>query len=254
MAKSKFSKAVVCGIVATIPRIEKCIDNEVALYGGDIKQVKRLKKLIGLNKRYVVDEKTTTADLCENSANILFKGLKIDKSEIDALIFVSETLDYFIPATSCYLHGKLDLSRDCATFDVNLGCSGYVYGLWLAHMLIESGGINNVVLLAGDTISKCVNKNDRSTAPLFGDAGSATLVQRKEPDNPSFFTLHTDGKNYDTIIMPAGAFRMPKNEGTSREIIDKEGNSRSLEDLYLNGVNIFNFAMTSEPLAIEEIL
>ncbi|OGC04137.1 3-oxoacyl-ACP synthase [candidate division WOR-1 bacterium RIFOXYA12_FULL_43_27] len=253
-AKSKFSNVKISGIASIIPPIRKSIVDEIDLYGGDIKQIERIRRRIGLDVRFVVDERTTSSDLCEYAANIMFKSLSFNPEDIDALIFVSQTPDYFIPSTSCYLHGKLKLSKDCAAFDVNLGCSGYVYGLWLSHLMIEAGSCRNVLLLAGDTISKCVNPKDRSAAPLFGDAGSATLIQRSEENKPAHFILHSDGRGYDSIILPAGGFRMPKSATTAKEIRDDENNVRSQEDLYINGSDIFSFAINEIPSAISEIL
>jgi len=254
VARSRFFNGKITGIVTTIPQIKKCIDDDIDLYGGNVKQIERIKKTIGLKERYVVDEKTTSADLCEYAAKRLLNDIKINRKKIDALIFVTQTPDYFQPATAAYLHGQLDLPTYCTAFDVNLGCSGYVYGLWLAYMMIETKSCENVLLLAGDTISRCINPKDRSVALLFGDAGSATLIQKTEVENPTFFSLNTDGKGYDFLIIPAGAFRLPKSEYTAKEIMDNDGNIRSLENLYMNGAEIFNFSIKVEPAAIKEML
>jgi 3-oxoacyl-[acyl-carrier-protein] synthase-3 len=166
---------------------------------------------------------------------------------------VTQTPDYFQPSTAAYLHGVLHLTENCAAFDVNLGCSGYVYGLWLAFMMVEAGSCENVLLLAGDTMSKCVNAKDKSVVALFGDAGSATLIERYEAGS-AFFSLHTDGKGFRHIMVPAGAFRLPKDTTTSISAVDDNGNSRSLENLSMNSAEVFNFAIKVEPAAINEIL
>jgi 3-oxoacyl-[acyl-carrier-protein] synthase-3 len=253
MVRSKFIKGKIAGIFTAIPQVKKCIDDEIKLYGGNSSKVERIKKTIGLNKRFVADKETTTSDLCEYAADKLLDKMKIERSGIDALICVTQTPDYFQPATAAYLHGRLELSKNCAAFDVNLGCSGYIYGLWLAHMMIETGSCQNALLLVGDTLSKCVNPRDRAVAPLFGDAGSATLIE-KTTENPTFFLLHTDGEGYNHLIIPAGAFRTPKSEETAKEKTDEDGNLRSLENLYMNGAEIFNFSIKVEPEAISELL
>ncbi|WP_223192068.1 ketoacyl-ACP synthase III [Pseudoalteromonas piscicida] len=138
---------------------------------------------------------------------------------------------------------------------MSLGCSGYVYGLWLAHMMVETGACSNVLLLAGDTLSRCVNERDRSTAPLFGDAGTATLVQRSDVKMPSYFSLHTDGSGSQHIMQPAGAFRTPFSEVTRNStVVDEDGNHKSQEDLLMNGAEVFNFSIKVEPPSVQDIL
>ncbi|MDF2153931.1 3-oxoacyl-[acyl-carrier-protein] synthase III C-terminal domain-containing protein [Vibrio sp. CAU 1672] len=254
MTTSSFKKAKITGVTTAVPPMVKSIDDEVELYGGNEKQIARIKKAIGLNKRHVVTGGLTSLDLCLFATLKLFNDLNIDKGAIDGLIFVTQTPDHFQPSNAAILHGKLGLEPSVASFDVSLGCSGYVYGLWLAHMMIEAGACKNVLLLAGDTLSQCVNPRDRSTAPLFGDAGSATLVQGVSGSSDSYFSLHTDGSGSGHIVQPAGAFRKPMSEETQKESVDDDGNYRSDNDLYMNGAEVFNFAIKTEPQAIKDIL
>lgn len=254
MANVKFSNVSIDGIVTVAPQITKSIDDEIELYGGNEKQIARIKSAIGLDKRRVTDEFTTTSDLCFQAAEQLIAGLSLDKSEIDGLVFVTQTPDHFQPSNAAILHGRLGLEKDCASFDVNLGCSGYVYGLWHAHMMVASGTCSKVLLLAGDTISKYVNARDRSTAPLFGDAGSATIIGPCESSINSFFSLHTDGTGSNFIQVPAGAFRCPSTPETAIETEDDDGNWRAKNDLYMSGGDVFNFSIKTEPAAIKEVL
>jgi len=254
MASTKFKNVKISGIVTVVPQIEKSIDNEIDLYGGNKKQIERIKKAIGLDKRRVTDKDTTSVDLCHQAASHLINGLKVNKSKIDGLIFVTQTPDHFQPSNAAIIHGKLALEKSCASFDVNLGCSGYVYGLWMAHMMIASGTCQKVLLLTGDTISKYVNSKDRATAPLFGDAGSATLIEKTNIEYEAFFSLHTDGSGNDFIKVPAGGFRCPSSADTAIAIEDTEGNWRSKNDIYMNGGEVFNFSIKTEPSAITEIL
>jgi 3-oxoacyl-[acyl-carrier-protein] synthase-3 len=254
MANASFNKAQIRGLATVVPPEVKCIDDEVHLYGGNEKQISRIKKAIGLDKRHVVSEGTTALDLCMAATVNLLNDISFDKSLIDGVVFVTQTPDHFQPSNAAIIHGKLGLSSKVAAFDVSLGCSGYVYGLWLAHMMVETDFCRNVLVLAGDTLSQCVNPKDRATAPLFGDAGSATLVSLAEEPSSSYFSLHTDGSGSDHIIQPAGGFRTPFSEDTQQVEIDEEGNYRSLNDLYMNGSEVFNFAIKTEPQAITEIL
>ncbi len=256
MAKSIFTKAKISGIVTCVPDNYRVLEDEVdILYNGDIKQVNRIKKSIGLNKRHIVeDEHTTTSDLCEMAAKKLLNEMNIDKSQIGTIIFVSQTPDYFQPATATYLHGKLELSQNCSAFDVNQGCTGYIYGLWLAHMMVETSSCGKVLVLAGDTLSRVVNQTDSNVAALFGDAGTATLIEKSQTDQKTFFTLHTNGSKFDTIIQPKGAFRVPTKDVINDERIFNITDNRTLENLYMDGAEVFNFSIETEPKAIHEIL
>tara|TARA_B100000989_G_scaffold94784_1_gene68868 strand:- start:2013 stop:3155 length:1143 start_codon:yes stop_codon:yes gene_type:complete len=254
MPKCRFSDVKISGIVTCVPTLEKCIDDELELFGGKVKQLERLKKTIGLYRRRVVDEQTTAADLCEQAAQLLIEQTAVKPSQIDTVICITQTPDYSQPCNAALLHGRLGLSKHCAALDVNLGCSGYVYGLWLAHTMITSGGCGRVLLLAGDTISRLVNARDRAVAPLFGDGGSATLVERSQSSAASFFSLQTDGKCYDNLIVPAGGARQPCTKDTAIAVEDQAGNFRSPENLFMNGAEIFNFSITEEPKSVIELL
>jgi 3-oxoacyl-[acyl-carrier-protein] synthase-3 len=254
MAKSSFKQIQIGGVVTCVPPLEKCIDDEVELFGGNEKQIARLKKTIGLDRRRVVESGTTAADLCEAAARRLLNATSLEPEAIDAVIFVTQTPDYSQPCNAAVLHGRLDLPKSCAALDVNLGCSGYVYGLWLAHMMVSAGGCERVLLLAGDTISRIVNPKDRSVAPLFGDGGSATLIQRSKCESVAWFSLETDGKGFDALIVPAGGQRSPSSAETQVEVTDAGGNVRSAENLCMNGAEIFNFSITEEPKAVRDLV
>ena len=241
-------------MVTAVPANKRSVDDEIDNYGGDRAQIERIKKTIGLRERYVVDAETTSADLCETAARTLFSDTGLAASDLDGVIMVTQTPDYFQPATACVLHGRLGLKEDCAAFDVNLGCSGYVYALWLAAMMIESGGCGKVLVLAGDTISRCVNPRDRTVAPLFGDAGSATLIEGSPDAEASFYDLKTDGKGFEHIIVPAGGFRRPHSEATARETTDEGGIVRAPDNLHMNGAEVFNFSLKVEPKALRGIV
>ena len=194
-----------------------------------------------------------TSDLCEAAARKLLAALNWTPDSVDALIFVSQTPDYLLPATSCSLHGRLRLSKQCAAFDLNLGCSGYVYGLWIASQLVV-GGLKRVLLLVGDTISRIVSPLDRSAVPLFGDAGTATALERDENNMPWVFELGTDGSGQEHLIVPAGGFRHPRTSTTSLRTKREGGNIRSDEDLFMDGAEVFSFTLKVVPPLFKSIL
>jgi 3-oxoacyl-[acyl-carrier-protein] synthase III len=252
---SKFNKAKISGIVTCVPENFRKIDDDIdVLYNGNIKQVNRIKKSIGLDKRHIADPNVTTSDLCEMAAINLLMKMDINKEKIGAIIVVTQTPDYFQPASASYLHGILNLPECCAAFDVNQGCTGYVYGLWLAFMMIETESCQNVLLLVGDTLSKVVNSMDSNVASLFGDAGTATLIEKSNSDKKSFFTLNTNGKKFDTIIQPKGAFREPTSKHIHNEKVFDVSEKRGLGDLYMDGAEVFNFSLEKEPKAIKYML
>lgn len=254
MAKTIFKKVSVKGISACAPQGEIDIYNELEYYKNDKTKVDRLNSLFGFHKRRVCDEKTTASDLSFCAAQKLLSDMNIDRSTIDALVFVTTLPDVIAPATACILHGRLGLSSHCTAFDINQGCAGYVYGLWVASSLIEGGGCKRVLLLVGDNWSRKVNIKDRITAPVFGDGGSATLVEYEENAAPSYYVVGADGRGADAIILPAGGMRMPCSEETKKETTDAKGNTRTLENIHMNGAKVFEFTMEVVPANIKETL
>lgn len=209
--------------------------------------IQKMAKMTGILTRHVTDEATTTADLCEVAAKSLLARLNWDPNSIDALLFVTQTPDYVLPATACLLQSKLGLSTQCAALDINLGCSGYVYGLWQASALIASGMTRRVLLLVGDTCTKFCSPVDSSTVFLFGDAGSATALEYDVNSKPMDFVLGSDGLGAPHLQIPAGGYRNP----VSVEALSRPQNSgdgvRSAVDLYMNGSEIFNFTIKRVP-------
>ncbi len=195
-----------------------------------------------------------TSDLCQVATERLLKKLEWTSESIDALIFVTQTPDYVLPATSCSLQRRLGLSKRCAVFDVNLGCSGYVYGLWLAARILDGIGFRRALLLVGDTISRIVSPSDRSTAMLFGDAGTATALERSDDSFDMLFELGSDGSGENSLIVPAGSFRCPSTYETGIRSEREGGNLRSDEDLFMDGAEVFNFTTREVVPLIQNIL
>lgn len=187
----------------------------------------------------MVNDTTTSADLCLHAAHRLLTSLDWCVQDIGALIFVSQTPDYQLPATACILQHKLGLPQSAMAFDINLGCSGYVYGLKVAASLVNSG-VNKVLLLVGDTISKIVKPGDRSTELLFGDAGSATALQLDE-NNLLQFELGSDGSGWQNIIA-RNQIKSDANRGTNNSFLE------------MNGGEVFTFTLKTVPALINNFL
>lgn len=237
----------IAGVVACLPTRQISNDYFAEQFGADA--VKEVVKMIGVEHRRWVDEGVSTADLCYQAAERLLSGLDWQRESIDALIFLSQTPDYRLPATACSLHGRLGLQPSCLAFDINLGCSAYPYALWLGLNMIQTGGAKRVLLAIGDTSSKCINPSDRSTAMLFGDAATVTALEYSEnSSNEAFFILGTNGKGSHNLIIPRGASKDysltndPRLEG-------KDPNC-----LYMDGTEIFTFTMQVVPPLISSTI
>lgn len=252
----KFNHVKISGINAIVPDNVIHIDTEIKFYENSSAKLSRNKKILGLGTRYVVPEGLSCVDLCEQSAKNLIKEMNINTADIDLLIFVSVCHDYIAPASSCIIHGRLELNEDCACFDLGgLSCSGYVHGLWLAHSLISNGTAKKCLLLTGDTNSLHSNINNRNTVMLYGDAGSATILEYTEDLNTAYFNLGTSGKGWNKIINPASGCRLPiRKDITDTKIIDDTGNVWHLYEDILKGMDIFKFTMQYVPKSAENIL
>jgi 3-oxoacyl-[acyl-carrier-protein] synthase III len=244
----------IAAIASVVGSDRHTLGEDSSFKGSDSRNLAKLKELMGLDERYVASQSTTAGDLCSEAAEQLFSANVSKREEIGAVIMVTQTPDYIMPATAAVIHGKLGLPAECAAFDVNLGSSGYVYGLWLAFQMIETGSVGKVLLLGGDTLDRLASSNDKATGALFGDAGSATIVERVEGDSPSFFSVGTDGKSYRHLIVPAGGFRQPKTDATRIEQTDSQGNRRSPEHLYMDGSAIFAFSTIKAPAEVKRVL
>lgn len=211
---------------------------------------------IGINVKNIAADNEYASDLAVAAVNKLFASAQINSSEIDFLIYCTQSPDYFLPTTACILQQRLGLPTSCGAFDINLGCSGYIYGLSLAKGLIETEMAKNVLFVTADTYSKYVNPNDRSVKLLFGDAASATIISGSESNNSDLigpFAFGTDGRGAENLIVPAGGMREPVTSEALIENTDQFGNTRSRSNLYMNGSEIFNFALIEVPKAISDL-
>ena len=194
MARIQTQNARVAGMAAAIPK--QTVTTEETARNLGLVNPSKVVAMTGIRQRHIVTPDVCTSDLCANAAEKLLLKMAWDPSSIDALIFVTQTPDFRLPATACGLQHRLGLSKRCAAFDVNQGCSGYVYGLFLASSLIESG-LARVLVLAGDTLSKLICHRDKSTIFLFGDAGTATAMERSA--SHLSFIVGTDGAGGDHL-------------------------------------------------------
>ena len=209
----------------------------------------------GIEERRFSDAETCSSDLCFAAAEKLIADNNVNKEEIDLLVFISQTPDYRMPATSVTLQHRLGLPNTTVAFDVVLGCSAFMYGLSIVYGMMQSGGIHKALLLDGETRSKVYSPRDRRSAFLFGDGGVAALIERNPKFGTSTFSLNSDGSRADLIMIPAGGYRkMSSAETVVEKVVDEYGNMRSEEQGYMRGGDVFNFVIREVPRDIKNTL
>ncbi len=217
-------------------------------------EVRKVVDKVGIYERRFADKNTCSSDLCFAAAEKLFVDNQIDRSEIDLLVFVSQTPDYRMPATSIILQERLKLNNSVIAFDINLGCSGFLYGLSTVYSFMQQKGLRKALLLDGETRSKVYSPKDRRSAFLFGDAGVAALIERNEKFGNSYFSLNSDGSRADLIMIKGGGYRHPSSLDTLKErVVDEFGNIRSDEQGYMKGADVFNFVIVEIPKDIKRL-
>lgn len=256
MAISHFSHVKITGIDYVIPsNICRDVDDYVHLFDNNKKKLARAKELIGYGKRYSVPEGVTTVDMCVQSAECLISKLNISKESIDAVIFVTQTPDYISPSSAHVIQKKLGLSMSCALFDITQGCTGYVYGLWVASSLIESRAVNRILLCVGDVAPVDNRLETKGSLLTYSDAVCTTILEYSEENIPSHYLIGSDGYQFETMIIPAGGLRMPVNEQILQTIlIDKDDSQWSLTGSFMDGLAVVDFAMNVVPGHINELL
>lgn len=205
----------------------------------------RLADSIGVKQRRI-SEALCTSDLCTAAAARLLQDTDTTPTEIGALIFVSQTADYFLPASACLIQARLGLGKHCLAFDINLGCSGFVYGLSVLSSMMQSGQIGKALLLCGDTIARFGDRDGQSDLAnrlLFGDAGCAALLVADTGAAPLHFQLGSDGSGAANLRVTVGASREPATLDNLQRHAGGDGTRRSEADLYMNGPEIFSFTL-----------
>ena len=219
------------------------------------KDVAEIVEKTGIYERRFAPDGMCASDLCYAAAERLIEDNTINKEEVDLLVFVSQTPDYRMPATSVVLQKRLGLGNHVAAFDINLGCSAFIYGLSVVYAMMETGGFRSALLLDGETRSRVYSAKDRKTAFIFGDGAVAAWITADSSIGKSFFSLNSDGGRADYIKMNAGGYRNPSTPETLKErVVDEHGNIRSEEHGYMNGADVFNFVIAEIPKDIKRIL
>lgn len=242
MAKSIFSGVRVSGVAGAVPKnaVDNLTDHEFCPV-EDRKKIVALTKVASYRK---APAEICASDLCLAAAEALLSGLRRRPEEIDAIVFATITPDYRVPSTACVLQHRLGCSVTTVAYDISMGCSGYVVGLYNACSLIRGAGLKRVLLLSGDTQSKLCYAQDKNVVFILGDGGTATLLEADAGAGDVVIELMTDGSRFQNLYVPAGGFRQPSTEATRQVREQPDGGMRSEEHLYMNGMEIFKFSVT----------
>ncbi len=251
MSVSNFKHVKILGMQTSIPEHFIDIDDELQYFDNNPKKLARQKKMIGYGRRFIADERTTVTDLACDAARKLMDEMPIKSEDVGMLIFVNQKPDFPEPCDANLAHGRLDLLHSTPALDINLGCSGYIYALLTAHAMIESGAVKSILLLAGDMCGRANDPTNRKSAPVFGDAASATYLEYSEAECQSFFVMGADGKGWNKIVHPFGGMRLPHDEHTiAMRFEDVTGATVNVNQGVMKGEDVFAFTMDVVPKLI----
>jgi len=247
-------RAALKAIKSFLPE-NKLTNEQLAEQFGDWHASQILSKT-GVAVRGIAGPDECASDLGVKAAQRLFESGACSPDEIDFIMFCTQSPDYFTPTTACVMQDKLGLPTSCGAIDINQGCSGYIYGLALAKSLVEAGTARNVLLVTADTYMKFINRRDRSLLTLFGDGAAATLIRAVEGERELVgpFVLGSDGRGANQIIVKAGGLRCRTSAETAIEKEDSAGNWRSDENLFMDGADVFSFALRTVPPTLQQLL
>jgi 3-oxoacyl-[acyl-carrier-protein] synthase III len=243
-------KAYIKAISYYLP--EKVVTNEDLVELFPEWSVGKITSKIGISERHIAGENETAADMAVQAAEKLIEEYHIDKSTIDYIILVTQSPDYFLPTTACIIQDRLGLSTSIGAIDVNLGCSGFIFGLSLAKGLVLGEMAENVLLLTSETYSKHIHPKDKGNRSIFGDAAAATLISTNGFAEIKKFVFGTDGRGADNLIVKTGGFRCQSrlNDLT----IDETGNPKSSDFLFMDGSEILNYTLDYFPPLVVDTL
>ena len=251
--KLSFKNKKITGMLSVLPKREILYIDEIDNYNFTEKQSVKLGKIMGYGSQRIAENDTTVSDLCVFGMNYLFKKDLLDKESIGAVVLCTQSPDYFLPATSNVIAGRLALGQDVISMDINQGCAGFEVGLMQAFMLLNTGSIDKVVLLNADVLSKKVSLKDRNSRPLVGDGATITIIENSTDDEQIDMFIKMDGTSALSLQIPAGGFKLPSTPQTGVLTEDESGNFRSLDHLIMKGDEVFNFVQTKVPEMIQEM-
>ena len=239
----------IAGVACAVPKNHVTVDSFIPVFGEEV--TAKFTAGTGIKAMYKALPEQTASDLAVAAAENLFAHIEVDKAEIGAMLLVTQSPDYRRPSSASIVQKRLELPIDCTCMEINLGCSGFVYGMQTAMALMNSSDMKYVLLLMGETASKLVDPRDKSIVMMYGDAGAAVLLER-QPEAKTTTLLRSDGGRFQAIVLPAGGFR-DMNPGHER-FVCSDSIERSLYDIFMDGTSVFSFSITDVPQALKDYL
>lgn len=209
---------------------------------------------LGINNRHIAAKDEFSSDMAVKAAEKLFDEHGISRYEIDFILFCTQSPDYFLPTTACIIQERLNIPKTTGALDFNLGCSGYVYGLAIAKGLIISGIAKTILFITSETYSKFISQEDKGNSTIFGDAASATIISLEGGFEIGEFSLGTDGKGAENLIVQNGGMRYPKQYPHLEKAVSSKATIQDGDHLFMNGPEIFNFTLERVPALVAETL
>lgn len=240
----------IAGMTCVVPQNRVTVESFSAVFGKEIPE--KFSVGTGIKAMYKALPEQTASDLATAAAQRLFEQCGIDRQEIGLMLLVTQSPDYRRPSSASVVQKRLELPIDCSCMEINLGCSGFVYGIQTAMSLMNTSDMKYGLLLMGETASKLVDPLDKSIVMMYGDAGAAILLEKTDEEINTTTLLRSDGSRYKAIILPAGGFR-DMNPGHER-FMCSDGIERSLYDIYMDGSSVFSFSITDVPKALNDYL
>ena len=249
MSVFKSSGIGIAGVACAVPKNNVPVVSFTSVFGEEV--TSKFTSGTGIKATYKALPEQTASDLAVAAAQELFSHIDVEKSEIGAMFLVTQSPDYRRPSSASIVQIRLGLPIDCSCMEINLGCSGFVYGLQTAMAMMSASDYKYGLLLMGETATKLVDPLDKSIVMMYGDAGAAILLERKEGAETTSL-LRSDGSRYKAIVLPAGGFR-DMNPGHER-FMCSDGIERSLYDIFMDGTSVFSFSISDVPQAITDYL
>lgn len=252
--KFKFRQKRISGMLAVVPARERTFLEEMNNFNFPESRSLKLKEVMGYDRRRLVEPGVCVSDMAVFGLKNLFDRGLLKPEEIDGLLVVTQTPDYFMPPTSNVIQGRLNLKQDTFCLDISQGCAGFVIGLIQAFSLLEQESVKKVVLINADVLSRKTSPKDRNIYPLVGDAAAITIVEKDSADSVIHASVKMDGTRNEVLMIPAGGMRLPSSPETAvlEDVGDK--NLRAKDHLFMDGSAVFNFVQTEVPPLIEEVL
>lgn len=239
----------VAGIACAVPNNPVPVESFIPVFGEEV--TAKFTSATGIRATYKALPEQTASDLAVAAAEELFSHIPVERSEIGAMFLVTQSPDYRRPSSASVVQLRLGLPIDCSCMEINLGCSGFVYGLQTAMAMMACAEYRYALLLLGETATKLVDPRDKSIVMMYGDAGAAILLERREGARTTSL-LRSDGNRFRAIVLPAGGFR-DMNPGHER-FVCSDGIERSLYDIFMDGTSVFSFSISDVPEAISDYL